>query len=813
MSGSLSTSLTPGGPTSVPMARPPPSSMPGGLSPPSAAASRRAQRADVFRPISKLPLDPFAELDAAEPCTLDVTFLQALALSHEQRRAVILITGEPTTHDVMPLLQSASFSQSLVLIATTSPPPLPDLLPSHPWVRILRLASPDSTSALKLASLLERASEIAQVWRESPESEDRVSQFSEAGGVEGAEFNVVEEVIFTSSLPNHAVGPSTSDLSRLPSPAPSSHSEGGSSASSHKQQQQHSRSSTLATPPPTRPTSAFYSSRPSSIYSFLSSSSRSSLHSETSDASTKSTKSKKNTKKKKVKVRRGDSRVFDAVINFIPAASRSSDKGVLKGVVLLTTLGGGFLTGRPYGGQPSDIPGLASVRMRTTSNPTRVGLNIVGLPPIPPPKQSQLKKSTSSDVLTHGQQNESSNSSLPVTLNEKSKRRMSVRLGSFLGISSSKSTPSSPIAEETSSSHTTPPVPALRAQSTAKMAPRAHVLHIVPASFFPNPALSLSSYPPSTSRPHNAKPRTKPYFVQSIEQFLLSYSYPLQSSGTDVARNEFNYPRPGAAGAAVAESSQSRPLAFILPGSVFSASPAAYKQASIGEIILLGGLDPKPRATGKAWISSTADIKVIGMSPGSQLSVDPEPDAVTSYSRQFVKTKRDSASRRNSVDLDNSAPVLLSPETSTSPTSKKRHSTLPSARGRRKDSNENDAKMLPTPPESSGSSHDDDEDERLPRSQNPSHLDGNDSWSSTASSIPFSMAGSDSTVPAVARQSGRSSSRVVAKEIFSSGTTESDHTSEFAPSHSVGMTDKQSSSSGKKKHRLGFGSLRQRFFK
>lgn len=367
---------------------------------------KRPSRSDVFRPGSKLPLDPFAGLDVVEPTILDPDILHSLARTHESRRAVILITGgtfsqkydavfqrlrflinsscsDPTVQDISASISSVPLANSLIIIATVSPPPLPE--PDYgPQIILLRLSrTHDSSSALKLASVLERACEVASAWRDAPNSENRVTQFSEAGGIEGAAFDVLEEPIFASSIPNHG------DLSRLPSPTPSSHSDGESSGSSHL----HARSP-IATPPPTRPVSGIDNSRPASLYSFLSASSRASLASTSSQQSSKSTKSKK-TKKKRTKIRNSNTRTFDAVINFIPAASRASDKTVLKSVVLLTTLGGGFLTGQPYGPEPS---GRASTGLRTLSSPMASSPPAVGLGS-PNNLTPRMRKPRSTDAL------------------------------------------------------------------------------------------------------------------------------------------------------------------------------------------------------------------------------------------------------------------------------------------------------------------------------------------------------------------------------------------------------------------------------
>ncbi|KIM46693.1 hypothetical protein M413DRAFT_23062 [Hebeloma cylindrosporum] len=151
---------------------------------------------DAFRP--RLPIDPFATVDSLAPWHVP----QDLPHSPPQ---VILILGEPPKNDLLSLLTSTHLAQSLLLIATHAPPTIPAHQKSTPGpnVCILRLSSPlavHDNGALRLVRLFERAHRVAARWRESTQnpplsaSEYRFIQLAECR--DSGEFTVSEPFLF-----------------------------------------------------------------------------------------------------------------------------------------------------------------------------------------------------------------------------------------------------------------------------------------------------------------------------------------------------------------------------------------------------------------------------------------------------------------------------------------------------------------------------------------------------------------------------------------------------------------------------------------
>jgi hypothetical protein len=127
----------------------------------------------------------------------------------------------------------------------------------------------------------------------------------------------------------------------------------------------------------------------------------------------------------------------------------------------------------------------------------------------------------------------------------------------------------------------------------------------------------------------SSKFKPKPKLVQSIEQFLLAFGYPLQSmsllpsaspsppgsrriSATSTMTSGFMSASPSAsafgAGYGI-ERAEEKPVPFLLPPGVFGSTPSGGR-LSIGEILLLGGLDS---AGNGAPVEGVDQTDVVGM--------------------------------------------------------------------------------------------------------------------------------------------------------------------------------------------------------
>src|ERR1700733_13478004 len=106
----------------------------------------------VFRP--RLPLDPFTSWDIPWP-------IPHFSIHHPNPH-VILVLGAPSATDIVPLATSSHLSNSLLILATHTPPPIP-INPACAII-ILHLPAPlavHDNGALRLVSLLERAQSVA----------------------------------------------------------------------------------------------------------------------------------------------------------------------------------------------------------------------------------------------------------------------------------------------------------------------------------------------------------------------------------------------------------------------------------------------------------------------------------------------------------------------------------------------------------------------------------------------------------------------------------------------------------------------------
>ncbi|KAK7044789.1 hypothetical protein R3P38DRAFT_2690553, partial [Favolaschia claudopus] len=309
---------------------------------------RRQTPSDVFRP--RLPLDPFgpAETPGTHAVTDDIDpdapwlahDLPVLANSFSKYPAVILVLGAPTPHVLSPLLRSPTFAHSLILLVTHSPPPLSALINAigrpaystgaHPALRILRLRAPlvpgAPTFALSLVSILDAAAAVARSWRASAVVDAPILQLAQNPADDDPAFSVPQ--------------PLTSDL--LPTPVLTPNQSSSSNGSGLGPARRRSR---LGPPEPRPPSVSLSAKRASSSSLALSfkSNTRSRRGSVSSAFSTGST--------KKLREVHDNSRPFDALVSFLPAAQQ--EKAILKQVVLVSTLAGGFLSGPAYFGSRS----------------------------------------------------------------------------------------------------------------------------------------------------------------------------------------------------------------------------------------------------------------------------------------------------------------------------------------------------------------------------------------------------------------------------------------------------------------------------
>ncbi|TFK49182.1 hypothetical protein OE88DRAFT_1810039 [Heliocybe sulcata] len=118
-----------------------------------------------FRPRSKFPLDPFAAIphSAREPWIMN-----AERLFSPLARDVLLVLGASSAKDLEPLLYSTQLSNSLLVVVTHEPLPIPAELPIRPAIRVLRLTAPlglENAGSVRFVNVLEWAERVARVWR------------------------------------------------------------------------------------------------------------------------------------------------------------------------------------------------------------------------------------------------------------------------------------------------------------------------------------------------------------------------------------------------------------------------------------------------------------------------------------------------------------------------------------------------------------------------------------------------------------------------------------------------------------------------
>ncbi|KAF9010064.1 hypothetical protein BDQ17DRAFT_997401 [Cyathus striatus] len=142
-----------------------------------------------------------------------------------------------------------------------------------------------------------------------------------------------------------------------------------------------------------------------------------------------------------------------------------------------------------------------------------------------------------------------------------------------------------------------------------------------------NPSWSTSYLPPipplplppaRPSSPHLRTQPSKPKLAQGIEQFLLSFSYPLatlapRSASAPSSRSSSFSTSPTTL--PCQDDDNEKPAPFILaPKTIGHMLPNGGRGISVGEVILLGLIDPKDHAfgSGRAWIGSGEGVIVTG---------------------------------------------------------------------------------------------------------------------------------------------------------------------------------------------------------
>ncbi|PPR03805.1 hypothetical protein CVT24_007492, partial [Panaeolus cyanescens] len=490
---------------------------------------------DVFRP--RLPIDPFSTIDKDEPWRVP----SQLQSSQPQ---VILIIGEPTWADLCPLITSRQLSTSLILIATHQPPHIPPLNLPGPSIRILRLLSPLSphdNGALRLVSLLQHAHSIASLWRFSlsqPSSplHTRIIQLAQQSPQ--SEFNIVEEFTSSPSPPPPHQPTHTATPQSYPSPAPSI----ASSASTHSSFLRIPFFSSRS-PSPSTSTSSLRLSSPSPL---ASTSSLFRLPSSSSSSLSKTQTALRNLIKDQEKSSlllhlpssnsnsanagaSGYYRPFDAIINFLPGGV--PDKALLKNAILVTTLSAQYLAppnlemeqdeddevhdeqGDEQGDGEDEEEHKVLVKRQSKRFSSIFMKNIVDHTD---QQGARLKKRFS--ILGTRTTTDTSN---PAT---------NPAIASGITPDGDMSSPSQWSAVGSGSLS----VPALSSSGSASGSSSS----VFVSGSGSGSASSSGSYSgiPSSKRhshyppPSKSKPKPKPKLIQSIEQFLLSFAYPLPGS-------------------------------------------------------------------------------------------------------------------------------------------------------------------------------------------------------------------------------------------------------------------------------------------
>ncbi|KAG6888554.1 hypothetical protein C0995_007426 [Termitomyces sp. Mi166 len=203
---------------------------------------------DVFRP--RLPIDPFHD-------ALPAWHADADAAGTEPH--TVLVLGPPTHADLAPLALSPHLASSLLVIATHTPPPVPERTLCA--VVTLRLPAPldiHDAGAVRLVGLLDRAQRVAHTWHAAPHAQPRIQQLAEL--YPGGEFSIAEPPEFalpaTSEPAAPGPRPDASETSSLSSTTSSSSSRSSFGAAGKKAAPQYTFSALINFLPPSLPDKA-----------------------------------------------------------------------------------------------------------------------------------------------------------------------------------------------------------------------------------------------------------------------------------------------------------------------------------------------------------------------------------------------------------------------------------------------------------------------------------------------------------------------------------------------------------------------------
>nr|GAT59284.1 predicted protein [Mycena chlorophos] len=419
----------------------------------------------------------------------------ALTRAFSQGPNVVLVLGAPSPHALAPLLRSSTFVHSLILLVTNVVPTRSALAaaaasaPSHAAIRVLRLSEPLApgapTFALALVAVLESAAAVARAWRSQvvaapplPGSGPDIIQLGQ--GPDGS-FSVAEPLVD----PGNPSPPLSNDHLHTPGTA--------------------KRRSTLApsnNPYPagrTRPPSALSVATSNSGRSGFFFSSERSLNkkpsSNLSGSKRLSVSSKRLSSSAPKASATDNSRAFDALISFLPAAQ--PEKAVLKHVVLVSTLTGSFLSGPSFGM-------LANTNPSATTSYSYFGS-------LPGSRRGSVSSGIGNGSSPDVERPDSPSRSLKSTFNN--------------------SPPLSPPRTHASKSVPGSPRDSFHGGSTVMFAPKttAHVVHVLPASYRSSKLTGalgafLDSYSPTPS-PLGARAPMKPQAYVMSERAMRTLEY------------------------------------------------------------------------------------------------------------------------------------------------------------------------------------------------------------------------------------------------------------------------------------------------
>ncbi|KAF8635397.1 hypothetical protein AX15_000397 [Amanita polypyramis BW_CC] len=440
----------------------------------------------LFRP--RLPIDPFGELDIDQPWLIHPD-------PDPRPPTIILVLGASSQAELHLLLTSQFLTNSLVLLATHAPPPLP--AHPHPTVLILRLeAPPDETGAVQLVSIFERAGHLAQRWRARKNffGDGKIAQLAEK--FPGGDFTQME--YYTAGL---VAGQGPADVTASRPSTARSYSAIGNSRLSFKRNSVviSSSASTYSLPSPTKSKGKGYA----------------------------------NTNHK----------IFDTILNFLP--SSLPEKDILKHAILVTSLSAPFLTCTLSHQTKacSDIPKRrfsSILRSRYHENNSTHDSDDSKVPSISPARlvhilpSSPLQSNPLPTVISSSSSSASLSSSFKTVPRRPSSAGPSSLRPPFLARHPSSLSTQAPSASRSSSSSTLF-IPPSSSPTSSHTQP-----HHQPIS---SPMYSkIGSQSSSLSANTTVSGCKKSKLAQTIEQFLLSFAYPpcpnLPASGADLLQSK-----------------------------------------------------------------------------------------------------------------------------------------------------------------------------------------------------------------------------------------------------------------------------------